>query len=370
MVARPETTDPLFTGHGRLNVLERAGLRLLKDERDLIFLRRMALITFGVYPAAALMFACPPWLVAILALPYIGYVFLFYAARYGLMLHANGHRPIFKRNLSFLSYYVPWALGPFLGHTPTSFSAHHMKMHHIENNMHDDNSTTITYERDNFLHFLHYWARFFFFGHIHLVRYLLLRGRTKTARSFVLGELAWLGIVIAASLVNWAAALVVFVVPMLMMRWFMMAGNWGQHAFVDLSDPDNPFKNSTNLTNTKYNHKAYNDGYHIVHHLKPGLHWSEMPLYYADNVDEFAEQDALVFDGINDNQAIWMALMKKNYDHLAERMVDFKGRTHEEKVAHLKSLVKKTSGRRRGLLEFEKGPQREDSAGAPAAARS
>ena len=134
MVARPETTDPLFTGHERLNLLERQALRLLKDERDLIFIRRMALITVGLAPAVTIMFLSPPWLVALLALPYIGYIFLSFAARYGLMLHANGHRPIFKRKLSFLSHYVPWVLGPFLGHTPTSFAAHHMKMHHIENN--------------------------------------------------------------------------------------------------------------------------------------------------------------------------------------------------------------------------------------------
>ena len=110
-----------------------------------------------------------------------------------------------------------------------------MQMHHAENNTDMDNSTTITYQRDKFSHFLHYWARFFFFGHVHLIRYLWLRNKTRTLRAFLFGEVVWLLIAGTALYINWAAALVAFIIPMLMMRWLMMAGNWGQHAFVDVS---------------------------------------------------------------------------------------------------------------------------------------
>lgn len=347
------TTDPRWVRPEQYNAFERFFLPLLKDERDLIFPRTAAAITLTVVPMATILFLSPAWLVGLLAVPYLATVFLKFGGRYGLMLHAVGHRPIFKREYRLLEHYVPWCLGPFLGHTPTSFDAHHMWMHHAENNMLGDGSTTLTYVRDDFKNFLHYWARFFLFGYLHLGRYLWLRGRKKTLARFVFGEVSWYLLAGTALWVNFAAGLVVFVIPMLLMRWLMMAGNFAQHSFVDVDDPDNAYKNSTNLTNTRYNHKAYNDGYHIVHHLKPSMHWSEMPDAYLENIDKYIENDAIVFDGIRDNQHIWFLLMRHDYDTLANKLVNFKNRTHEEKVAFLKSRVRRTTGVRRKFLEIE-----------------
>lgn len=339
-----KTTDPRWVKPASYSPLERLFLPLLRDERDLIFVRVQALMTVTVLPLGLGMFFLEPWMIGLVALPYIAFVFLGFGGRYGLMLHATGHRPIYKREYKWMQAYIPWVLGPFLGHTPTSFDAHHMWMHHAENNMFGDGSCTLAYKRDHFPHFLHYWARFFFMGHIHVSRYLQLRGRTKVLRRFWFGELFWLALAAVALWVNWAAALLVFIVPVLMMRWLMMAGNWSQHAFIDLDNPDDGYGNSTCLTNTRYNHKAYNDGYHIIHHNRPGMHWSEMAQAYEDRLDEFIAKDAVVFDGIADNQQIWFLLMFGRWDTLADHLVDFKGRTHEEKVAFLQSRVHGQAG--------------------------
>jgi fatty acid desaturase len=348
------TDDPKWVAPARHNVLERAFLPLMRDERDLIFIRMCGLITATVFPlAAALFILAEPWMAAAAALPYIGFVFLAFGGRYGLMLHAVGHRSIFLRKHLWIQKYIPWVLGPFLGHTPTSFAAHHMWMHHAENNMHADSSCTLAYVRDNPVHFFHYFLRFFLLGQVHLVWYLWLRGRTVTAMKFVAGEVSWFVLVAAALWLNWAAALVVFVLPMLMMRFLLMAGNWAQHAFVDLDDPDNAFKNSSNLTNTWYNHVAYNDGYHIVHHLKPAMHWTDMAKYYEDNQQDFIEADSVVFDGLMDNLWLWGLLMTHRHDTLAHHLVDFRGRSHDEKVAFLKGLTRPTQGRVPGIFEFE-----------------
>jgi len=346
------TTDPKWVSD-TYNPVEKLFLRLLKDERDMIFIRTSARIVFFLLPLAALLFASPPRLVAVLTVPYILILFLQFAGRYGLMLHAVGHRPIFRREYRFLEHVIPWGLGPFLGHTPTAFDAHHVFMHHAENNMLADASCTLAYKRDEFRQFLHYWARFFFTGYLHLPRYLYLRGRYKVMIRLFIGETAWLCIALAAAWVNWAAAIAVFVIPLLMMRWFLMAGNFAQHAFVDVDNPDDAFGNSNCLTNTIYNHKAYNDGYHIVHHMRAGMHWSEMAAWYENNVDVFADKDAVVFDGLRDNQHVWLLLMTKNYDELANHLVDFKGRSHEEKIAFMKGRLQRTIGAVPGFLRIE-----------------
>ncbi|NCG21201.1 MAG: fatty acid desaturase [Rhodobacterales bacterium] len=345
--------DPKWVKPTSYSLLERTFLPLMKDERDLIFIRTSALLSLTVFPLAIALFLSPAEIVWMAALPYIGFVFLNFGGRFGLMLHATGHRPIFKREYKFIQNYIPFVMGPFLGHTPTSFAAHHMWMHHAENNMLGDASSTLPYKRDSFFHFLHYFVRFFFMGHFILTRYLLIRGRNKTALRFWFGELCWFALAGLALSINAPAALVVFIIPMLMMRWLMMAGNFAQHAFIDVTDPDNGYKNSNNLVNAGYNHKAYNDGYHIVHHLKPAMHWTDMAQYFEDNMDKFAEADAVCFDGLGDNQSIWFNLMFKRYDNLANHLVNFKGRTHEEKVAFLKSRVQTQVGEIPPILFWE-----------------
>jgi fatty acid desaturase len=351
---RQVITDPQCAEPEVLNRAEKWVLQFMRDERDMVFVRTATQITLTVLPVALLLFVLPWWGALSLGVPYLGWVFLKFGGRYGLMLHAIGHRSIFKREHRWVEALIPWGLGPFLGHTPTSFHAHHMFMHHAENNMLGDNSTTLPYVRDNFRHFLHYWARFFLLGYAHFTLYLVLRGRNRVAARFVFGELAWMGTVIFLfSYVSWAATLMVFIIPMVAMRWLMMSGNFAQHSFVDVDDPDNPYKNSTLITNSIYNHRAYNDGYHIVHHIKAGMHWSEMPKYYLDHMEEFKRQDAVVFDGIRDNQHVWFLLMTHNYDKLADCLVDLNDRTKEEKIAFLKSRVRRTMGPMRGFLQFE-----------------
>ena len=50
-------------------------------------------------------------------------------------------------------------------------------MHHVEDNMPDDLSSTLRYRRDSFLHFLAYFARFFFLAIVELPLYLMRKRR-------------------------------------------------------------------------------------------------------------------------------------------------------------------------------------------------
>ena len=43
---------------------------------------------------------------------------------------------------------------------------------------------------------------------------------------------------------------------------------------------------SVNMIAAPFNMTAFNDGYHIVHHLNSVLHWSEMPLAFMRNIDK------------------------------------------------------------------------------------
>ncbi len=69
------------------------------------------------------------------------------------------------------------------------------------------------------------------------------RRRALMVRSLA-GEALFAAAVTGLMLVNARATLVVFVVPFVLTRLLMMAGNWGQHAFVDRAAPENCYRSS------------------------------------------------------------------------------------------------------------------------------
>lgn len=345
------TTDPRWTEAGTPSGLATAAAGLLRDKRDVTFVQVCTRILLTLVPCAVLLYTLPvPWVLGLA--PFYYGLWVFWLPRYILMLHAVCHRPIFPKERGWMNHIIPWFFGPFFGQTPTSFYAHHVGMHHVEDNLEGDLSSTQCYQRDRFAHWLRYMGRFFLLGTVQLYRYLVRSKRAKLGRQLVIGEVSWLAFVLAMSWVSPVATLVVFVFPLLIIRVLFMAGNWGQHAFVDPRDPANPYTHSTTLTNVPYNHFAYNDGFHVVHHLKPNLHWTDMATEFEKNVPEYTKQDAVVFTGMADNQRVWWLLMTRNYDELARHIVPLRPRTHAETVAWLQSRIQEPVGRMPGMLEI------------------
>ena len=140
----------------------------------------------------------------------------------------------------------------------------------------------------------------------------------------LIGELTAFAVIALLMTLHWRATLVVFLGPLVGIRMLMMAGNWGQHAFVDQDEPDNDFKSSITCINSRYNRRCFNDGYHIVHHRKPSLHYTEMATEFDANRELYGKQDAIVFDGIDFFQ-VWLYLMLGRKDWLARRFVRLPG---------------------------------------------
>ena len=152
-----------------------------------------------------------------------------------------------------------------------------------------------------------------------------MKKRKRLMYRAVRGELLFIAFCTALCFVNWPATVVVFIIPFVLFRMVAMMGNWAQHAFLRAEDPANSYWNSITCINTKYNHKCWNDGYHISHHIKPSMHWTEHPTYCQKTLAQYAERDAIVFDGIHFLH-VFFWLMAKRYDLLAKHYVDLHGR--------------------------------------------
>ncbi len=312
--------------------------RLLNDSRDASMVALM--LQCGGLAVLGVVVFFVPWPMVYVA-PVYWLLLSFVLDRFTLMLHCTSHRQLFKNDYGPLNAIIPWLLGPFFGQTPNTYFAHHMGMHHREENLADDLSSTMRFKRDRLDHWLRYWSRFLVFGLFELFSYHKSRGSKKLMWRVVRGEVAYWTALVLLALYNPGATLVVLVVPLVAIRSLMMMGNWAQHSFIRADAPEDPYGASITCINTRYNRRCFNDGYHILHHVKPRCHWSEHPIEFERAIDDYGKHDAIVFDGLDYFQ-VWLYLMTGRWAKLAEHFVQLPHaptRTRAEIVAFLQERV-------------------------------
>jgi hypothetical protein len=329
-------SDPTYRPRAAPTLLERLASRLIHDPRDAPFLQLMAVASLTVVPTGVMLFVPGAfrWWIAAAHLALV----IYFMGPFVLMLHCTSHRRLFKRPWGWMNNYIPWVLGPFFGESPETYFAHHVGMHHPENNLEADLSSTMAYQRDSATDFVRYFLRFMFLVLGDLLRYLSRKGRRSMMVRCLSGELTFYVVVVGLLFVNWRATVVVLVVPFAVTRFAMMAGNWAQHAFIDAAEPGNCYRNSITCINSGYNRRCFNDGYHIGHHIKQTRHWTEMPGDFQDNLPKYVAEHAIVFEGV-DFFLVWAALMVRGYDWLARRYVPLGAErpSHEEIVSLLRA---------------------------------
>lgn len=101
----------------------------------------------------------------------------------------------------------------------------------------------------------------------------------KFLRMFVINNILLLALIIWDPL----KALLIFVIPMLVMFYLLIAATYKHHAGLETDDH---FEASTNRLSRFYNLRTFNLGYHTAHHLKPGIHWAKLPEMHQEIEDK------------------------------------------------------------------------------------
>lgn len=218
--------------------------KLVRVETDVVMLTHLLLYFATSVPSAIWLYCHFTWAHGVAHWLMQSY----YVGTYTLMMHQHIHMGgILNKKLWFLDSLFPYITNPLMGHTWNSYYYHHVKHHHVEGNGPNDLSSTIRYQRDSVFDFACYVARFMLFVWAELPAYFWRRGKRGMAAKAGGWEIATYVVIHALARWNWYATLFAFILPLVQLRVGLMVGNWGQHAFVDETDPNSDFRSSITL---------------------------------------------------------------------------------------------------------------------------
>jgi fatty acid desaturase len=324
-------------------VLAQLGQEVLRDPRDTPALRLMVSLSLTAVPIFAIQL--------VLGKPRLLLAIAFYLSLYGLKFqrfvrmfsasHLEAHRRhgfFSEKYDKVFGRYLEFFLGYLYGNCPELGRTAHVCLHHRENSGPDDTRTNMGYDRTSRLDFLWYLS-----DNIWTVlglapyAYFKARGDEKNRKRMLWGMARYYAYFGAVFIYDWRIGTIFVLVPLLCMNFINAITAWVQHAFCDPERPEDYFANTVTVVDEV---NFLNEGYHLCHHHRAGLHWTEMPVHFERIRDRMREAGSLVFRDL-DFMGLFVELtIFRRMDVLAEKLVPWEPMNHEQRLA---LLAKRTS---------------------------
>jgi beta-carotene hydroxylase len=221
--------------------------------------------------------------------------YLFLSVSVAVMTHNHNHVPMWKPKV--LNTLTDWWLTVFYGFPVFAWIPTHNKNHHRLNNRIGD--YTITYrfsEKNNLLTLLTYPTISGFYQQKAIREYLKEQWHRNREKFYLciaqyLILVSWIA---AAVLLDWRKALMFVIIPQQASLFSVLIFNYVQHVHANEESEMNHSRNFTGFLNVM----LFNNGYHTIHHMKAGLHWSQVPA-------EHKKIEPLIDKSLNERSFWW-----------------------------------------------------------------
>jgi fatty acid desaturase len=323
--------------------LARLGQEVLRDPRDTPALRLMVSLTLTAVPIFAVQL--------VLGRPRLLLVLAFYLSLYGpkferfVRMFSAKHLEAHRRQGYFsgkfdkvFGRYIEFFLGYLYGNVPELDRTVHVRLHHKENSGPDDTIYTMGFDRTSRLDFLMFLAdnTWTVLG-LAPYAYFKSHGDQKYQKLMLWGIARYFLFFAAVFLYNWRIGIFYALVPLLCMNFIMAATAWVQHAFYDPEHPDDYFANTVTVMD---DWNFMNEGFHLCHHHRSSLHWTDMPAHFEHLREKMRDSGSLVFRDLDFYELFLELTVLHRMDVLAEKLVPWEPMDHEEKLALLLKRTK------------------------------
>jgi fatty acid desaturase len=214
--------------------------------------------------------------------------------------HNALHSPVFQSRAMNRAFQVVLTLT--YGHPVSAFvPGHNLSHHRYTQTNRDVMRTTKVRFRYNLLNIMFFILRVapgIMKADTSYVRAMYKRS-PRWFQQYVIESAAFYGATLLLLALDWKKFLFYWFIPHTYAAWGIVTMNYLQH---DGADENSEWNHSRNFVGKLVNWWTYNNGYHTLHHMEPGLHWSLLPAEHAKRVAPFIDprldQKSLVLYGL------------------------------------------------------------------------